>query len=100
MPCDLGDPPTPIGGVRPYNREVHKENNTKHCWACSHKKGTKNSWECSHKYWLDMRKSKWDYLYDNGPWEYNGASLWLNGVFAYCTANIHLFAQDIMNYAR
>ena len=29
------------------------------------KRGTTNSWECSHKNWLDMRKSKWDYLYNN-----------------------------------
>ena len=30
------------------------------------KRGTTNSWERSHKNWLDMRKSKWDYLYNNG----------------------------------
>ena len=30
------------------------------------KQGTRKFWECSHINWLDMRKSKWDYLYNNG----------------------------------
>ena len=61
------------------------------------KQGTRKSWECSHINWLDMRKSKWDYLYNNGGIMGLVVVEWC---FAYCTANLHVFTQDIMDYAR